>query len=336
MPKSIKKMKNFTSIHDVSNVEQLVQQAFDFKKTPLSHSDFGKGKTLGMVFFNPSLRTRMSTQKAAQNLGMSVISLNVKDGWQLEFEDQVIMNGDKAEHIKEAVAVMSQFVDVLAVRSFPSLVDKEKDYADFVLQKFIQYSSVPILSLESAIRHPLQSLTDLMTIKEHQKNNRPKMVLTWAPHPKALPQAVANSFVEWMDFADMDLTITHPKGYELAPEFSKNATIEYDQNNAFTNADFIYAKNWSSFNDYGKILSSHEDWQVTSEKMVLTNNGKFMHCLPVRRNVVVADSVLDSPSSLTIQQTHNRTFAAQSVLFNLLNSPVKVQNITTSKKIKYS
>jgi len=313
-------MKNFTSIHDVSNIEQLVQQTLNFKKTPLSYSDFGKGKTLGMVFFNPSLRTRMSTQKAAHNLGMSVISLNVKDGWQLEFENEVIMNGDKAEHIKEAAAVMSQFVDVLAIRSFPSLTDREKDYADFVLQKFIQYSSVPILSLESATRHPLQSLADLITIKEHQKNTRPKVVLTWAPHPKALPQAVANSFVEWMNFVDVDLTITHPKGYELATEFSKNVTTEYDQNKAFTNADFIYAKNWSSYQNYGKIIFPKEDWQITSEKMALTNDGKFMHCLPVRRNVVVADSVLDNPNSLVIQQTNNRTFAAQAVLFNLIRS----------------
>ena len=313
-------MKNFTSIHDVSNIEQLVQQTLNFKKTPLSYSDFGKGKTLGMVFFNPSLRTRMSTQKAAHNLGMSVISLNVKDGWQLEFENEVIMNGDKAEHIKEAAAVMSQFVDVLAIRSFPSLTDREKDYADFVLQKFIQYSSVPILSLESATRHPLQSLADLITIKEHQKNTRPKVVLTWAPHPKALPQAVANSFVEWMNFVDVDLTITHPKGYELATEFSKNVTTEYDQNKAFTNADFIYAKNWSSYQNYGKIIFPKEDWQITSEKMALTNDGKFMHCLPVRRNVVVADSVLDNPNSLVIQQTNNRTFATQAVLFNLIRS----------------
>ena len=311
-------MKKFTSIHDVANVEQLVQQTLDFKKSPLSHYDFGKGKTLGMVFFNPSLRTRMSTQKAAQNLGMSVISLNVKDGWQLEFDDQVIMNGDKAEHIKEAAAVMSQFVDVLAVRSFPTLVDKEKDYADFVLQKFIQYSSVPILSLESAIRHPLQSLADFITIKEHQKKKRPKVVLTWAPHPKALPQAVANSFVEWMNVADVDLTITHPQGYELAPEFSKNVTIEHDQNKALTNADFVYAKNWSSYTDYGATFPQKENWQITSEKMALTNDGKFMHCLPVRRNVVVADDVLDSSNSLVIHQTHNRTFAAQSILFNLI------------------
>ena len=312
-------MKKFTSIHDVSNLGQLVQQAFDLKKLPHSHSDFGKGKTLGMVFFNPSLRTRMSTQKAAQNLGMSTISLNVKDGWQLEFDDEVIMNSDKAEHIKEAAAVMSQFVDILAIRSFPSLIDREKDYADFVLQKFIQYSSVPILSLESAIRHPLQSLADIMTIKEHQKTTRPKVVLTWAPHPKALPQAVANSFVEWVNHADVELVITHPKGYELAPEFSKNATIEYNQNKALTNADFVYAKNWSSYNDYGKIIEQNEDWKITSEKMALTNDGKFMHCLPVRRNVVVTDHVLDSPNSLVIQQTYNRTFAAQSVLFNLLN-----------------
>lgn len=326
-------MKNFTSIHDAPNIEQLVQQAFDFKKNPLSQSDFGKGKTLGMVFFNPSLRTRMSTQKAAQNLGMNIISLNVNDGWQLEFEDEVIMNGNKAEHIKEAAAVMSQFVDILAVRSFPTLVDREKDYQDFILQKFIQHASVPILSLESAILHPLQSLTDFLTIKENQKSERPKVVLTWAPHPKALPQVVANSFCEWMDYADVDLTITHPKGYELSPDFSKNATIEYDQNNAFEDADFIYAKNWSSFNDYGKIFSQDENWKISSEKMALTNNGKFMHCLPVRRNVVVDDSVLDSPNSLVIEQANNRTFAAQTVLFDLLKN--KETNYEKSKAISF-
>ncbi len=313
-------MKNFTSIHDAPNVEQLVQQAFDFKKNPLSQSNFAKGKTLGMIFFNPSLRTRMSTQKAAQNLGMNIISLNVNDGWQLEFEDEVIMNGNKAEHIKEAAAVMSQFVDVLAVRSFPTLVDREKDYADLILQKFIQHASVPILSLESAILHPLQSLADLLTIQENKKTKRPKVVLTWTPHPKALPQVVANSFCEWMDFVDVDLTVTHPEGYELSSDFSKNATIEYDQNKAFENADFVYAKNWSSFNYYGKILSQDENWKVTSEKMALTNEGKFMHCLPVRRNVVVDDSILDNPNSLVIEQANNRTFAAQTVLFNLLKN----------------
>ena len=313
-------MKNFTSIHDIPNVEQLVQQAFDFKNNPLSQSEIGKGKTLGMVFFNPSLRTRMSTQKAAQNLGMNIISLNVNDGWQIEFEDEVIMNGNKAEHIKEAAAVISQFVNVLAVRSFPTLIDREKDYQDFILQKFIQYASVPILSLESAILHPLQSLADFLTIKENQKTKHPKVVLTWAPHPKVLPQVVANSFFEWMNFADVDLTITHPKGYELSPDFSKNATIEYNQNKAFKNADFVYAKNWSSFNYYGKILSQDESWKISSEKMALTNNGNFMHCLPVRRNVVVDDSVLDGPNSLVIEQANNRTFATQSVLFDLLKN----------------
>jgi len=312
-------MKKFTSVHDVSNLKQLVQQAFDFKKNPSSQSNFGKGKTLGMLFFNPSLRTRMSTQKAAQNLGLSVIALNVNDGWQIEFDNEVIMNGDKAEHIKEAAAVISQFVDVLAVRSFPTLVDREKDYADFVLQKFIQHASVPILSLESAILHPLQSLADFLTIKENQKTERPKVVLTWAPHPKILPQAVSNSFCEWMAFADVDLTITHPKGYELSPDFSINANIEYDQNKAFEKADFIYAKNWSPYFNYGKVLSQDENWKVTSQKMALTNDGKFMHCLPVRRNVVVDDAVLDSPNSLVIEQANNRTFAAQSVLFNLLS-----------------
>lgn len=313
-------MKNFTSINDVPNLDQMIQQAFYFKETPLAQSTFGKGKTIGMLFFNPSLRTRMSTQKAAQNLGMNTIFLNANDGWELEFEDNVIMNGTKVEHIKDAAKVISQFVDILAVRSFPTLIDREKDYADFILQKFIQSANIPVLSLESAILHPLQSFADFLTIKENQKTKRPKVVLTWAPHPKPLPQVVANSFCEWMNFAEVDLTITHPQGYELSSTFSKNATIEYDQNKAFKNADFIYAKNWSSFEQYGKVISTDENWKVTAQKMALTNDGKFMHCLPIRRNVVADDAVLDSPNSLIMEQVNNRTFAAQAVLFNLLKS----------------
>lgn len=313
-------MKNFTSINDVPNLDQLIQQAFHFKKNPLAQSTFGKGKTIGMLFFNPSLRTRMSTQKAAQNLGMNTIFLNANDGWELEFEDNVTMNGTKVEHIKDAAKVISQFVDILAVRSFPSLIDREKDYADFILQKFIQSADVPVLSLESAILHPLQSFADFLTIKENQKTKRPKVVLTWAPHPKPLPQVVANSFCEWMHFAEVDLTITHPQGYELSSTFSKNATIEYDQNKAFKNADFIYAKNWSSFEKYGKVISTDENWKVTTQKMALTNDGKFMHCLPIRRNVIADDAVLDRPNSLIMEQVNNRTFAAQAVLFNLLKS----------------
>lgn len=311
-------MKQFTSVNDVPNLEQLVQDAFDCKITPLKNT-IGKNKTLGLLFFNPSLRTRLSTQKAAANLGMTFMSMDLNThGWKLEFEDGVVMNSDKAEHIKEGAAVISQYCDVIGVRTFPSLTNREKDYQELILNQFIKYASVPVISLESATRHPLQSLTDLITIREHQKTKRPKVVLTWVPHPKALPQAVANSFTEWMIAADIDLTITHPKGYELSSDFVKNTIVEYDQNKAFKNADFIYAKNWSSFNDYGKILNTNSDWMITSEKMALTNDAYFMHCLPVRRNVVVADAVLDSPKSLVIQQSNNRTYAAQAVLKNIL------------------
>ncbi len=311
-------MKQFTSVHDINNIENLVQEALECKNKPFA-SQVGKNKTLGLLFFNPSLRTRLSTQKAAANLGMTFMSMDLNThSWKLEFEDGAIMNSDKAEHIKEGAAVISQYCDVIGVRTFPSLTDREKDYQELVLNQFIKYASVPVISLESATRHPLQSLTDLITIREHQKIARPKVVLTWAPHPKALPQAVANSFVEWMIAADMDLTITHPKGYELSTNFVKNTPIEYNQAKAFENADFIYAKNWSSFTDYGKIIQPKENWMITSEKMALTNEAYFMHCLPVRRNVIVTDSVIDSSKSLVIQQSNNRTFAAQAVLKNLL------------------
>jgi N-succinyl-L-ornithine transcarbamylase len=311
-------MKNFTSVHDVNNIKTLVQTALESKKNPFA-SEIGKNKTLGLLFFNPSLRTRLSTQKAANNLGMSIMSMDLNaHGWKLEFEDGAIMNSDKAEHIKEGAAVISQYCDVIGVRTFPTLTDREKDYQELILNQFIKYATVPVISLESATRHPLQSLTDLMTIREHQKTERPKVVLTWAPHPKALPQAVANSFAEWMISADMDLTITHPKGYELSSDFVENTPVEYNQAKAFENADFVYAKNWSSFNDYGKIIKPKENWMITAEKMTLTNDAYFMHCLPVRRNVVVADEVIDSKKSLVIQQSNNRTFAAQAVLRNLL------------------
>jgi N-succinyl-L-ornithine transcarbamylase len=311
-------MKNFTSVHDVNNIKTLVQTALESKKNPFA-SEIGKNKTLSLLFFNPSLRTRLSTQKAANNLGMSIMSMDLNaHGWKLEFEDGAIMNSDKAEHIKEGAAVISQYCDVIGVRTFPTLTDREKDYQELILNQFIKYATVPVISLESATRHPLQSLTDLMTIREHQKTERPKVVLTWAPHPKALPQAVANSFAEWMISADMDLTITHPKGYELSSDFVENTPVEYNQAKAFENADFVYAKNWSSFNDYGKIIKPKENWMITAEKMTLTNDAYFMHCLPVRRNVVVADEVIDSKKSLVIQQSNNRTFAAQAVLRNLL------------------
>ena len=267
-------MKNFVSVSDVENIPKLVQDVLNCKANPFGDQKIGQHKTLGLLFFNPSLRTRLSTQKAANNLGMSVMSMDLNShGWRLEFEDGAIMNSDKAEHIKEGAAVISQYCDIIGVRTFPTLTDQEKDYQEAVLSQFIKYSTVPIISLESATRHPLQALTDLMTIREYQKIKRPKIVLSWAPHPKALPQAVANSFAEWMIAADMDLTITHPKGYELSTNFVKNTPIEYDQKKAFEGADFIYTKNWSSFNNYGKIIQPQLNWMITAEKMARTNEA---------------------------------------------------------------
>lgn len=307
-------MKKFTSVHDVADPQALVKEAIALKANPFAHDALGKHKTLVMLFFNPSLRTRLSTEKAALNLGMSVISMNATEGWQLEFQDHVIMNSDKAEHIREAAGVISQYADVIGVRTFPTLTDRERDYADFVLHRFTELASVPVISLESAIRHPLQSLADCLTITEHKTKKRPKVVLTWAPHPRALPQAVANSFIEWMQVMDVDLTVTHPPGYELSHQFAEGVKLEYDQRKAFEGADFIYCKNWSSYAPYGQILHQDPDWMVTMDKMNLTDNGKFMHCLPVRRNVKVEDAVLDSPNSLVLQQANNRTYAAQAVL----------------------
>lgn len=312
-------MNQFTSIKDVKDLKKLINKALQLKNNPLSFSNLGEEKTIGLLFFNPSLRTRMSTQKAAQNLGMSVITLNAGEGWKLEFEDNVIMNADKAEHIREAAQVISQYCDVIGIRTFPGLKDQALDYQDLVLNKFIEFATVPVVSLESAIRHPLQSFADVLTISEHKKTERPKVVLTWAPHPKPLPQAVPNSFAEWMlAWGEVDLTITHPEGYELCESFTAGATIEHDQKEAFKGADFIYAKNWSSYSNYGQILSPKDDWKITAKKMALTNNGKFMHCLPVRRNVVVADEVLDNANSLVIEQAKNRIFAAQAVLNEII------------------
>jgi N-succinyl-L-ornithine transcarbamylase len=274
-----------------------------------------------LLFFNSSLRTRLSTQKAAQQLGMDVMVMNVgADSWQLEMNEGVIMNGDKAEHVAEAAAVIGQYCDIVGVRSFPGLVDRNVDYSEQVLNQFIKYTGKPIVSLESATRHPLQSLTDLITIEEYKKVDRPKVVLTWAPHVKALPQCVPNSFAEWMNEANVDFIIAHPKGYELAPEFSGKAAITNDPREAFEGADFIYAKNWSSYQDYGKILNTDAAWMVTAEKMKLTNQAKFMHCLPVRRNVVVEDAVIDSSNSIVIQQAGNRVWAAQAVIKSILES----------------
>ncbi|TAE59171.1 MAG: N-acetylornithine carbamoyltransferase [Bacteroidetes bacterium] len=314
-------MRHFVSVRDVSDLSALLQSAHACKRDPLAHKTLGQHKTLGLIFFNASMRTRLSTQRAAQNLGMSVIVMNVgSEGWQLEFQDGAIMNGDKAEHVKEAAAVMGQYCEILGVRSFPTLKDREADYAERVMEGFVNYAGVPIVSLESATRHPLQSLADLMTIEELKTRPRPKVVLTWAPHVRALPQAVPNSFVEWMKVADVELVVTHPEGYELAPEFSEGVQVEYEQNRAFEGADFIYAKNWSSYQDYGTILSTDPEWMVTQEKMALTNEGKFMHCLPVRRNIVVEDAVLDSPASIVIREAANRVPAAQAVLQAILSS----------------
>ena len=316
-------MNHFTSIKDVHNLQDLLQTAFEVKQSPFADTNLGFGRTLGLIFFNSSLRTRLSTQKAAQHLGLNTIVFNINsDGWKIEMEDGAVMKGDKAEHIKDAAAVIGGYCDIIGIRSFPTLKDKTRDYQDFVLAQFQKYAGVPILSLESAIRHPLQSFADLITIEEHKLTTKPKVVLTWTPHPRALPQAVANSLAEWMKAAEMDLTITHPRGYDLATEFSEGAKVEYDQAKAFEGADFVYAKNWSSFSDYGRILHKELDWTVTMDKMVLTNNGKFMHCLPVRRNVVVADTVIDSPNSLVLAQAKNRVVSAQTVLKLMLEKMV--------------
>ncbi|MFM7021384.1 MAG: N-acetylornithine carbamoyltransferase [Flavobacteriales bacterium] len=314
-------MKHFFSIADVDNLPGIVKEAIDLKKNISNFSTLGKGKTIGLIFFNSSLRTRLSTQKAAINFGMSVISMNVgSDGWKLEMEDGAIMNGDAAEHIKDAARVMGSYCDIIAVRSFAGLKDRQKDYSEEVLKSFMKYAGVPVINLESSTLHPLQSLADLITIEEYKKVKRPKVVLTWAPHPKSLPQAVPNSFVQWMKNADVDFVVTHPEGYELAPEFMDGVTVTNDQNNAFKDADFIYAKNWSSYGSYGQILSTDPAWTVSAEKMALTNNAKFMHCLPVRRNVVVTDEVLDADYSIIIPQAKNRVASAQVVLKRILEN----------------
>ncbi|MFY8111717.1 MAG: N-acetylornithine carbamoyltransferase [Flavobacterium sp.] len=311
---------NYTSIKEIDSLKKWVKQALKIKKNPLKNQRLGKDKTLVMLFFNPSLRTRLSTQKAAINLGMNVMVMNFgAEGWTLEFEDGTIMNQGASEHIKEAAEVVSQYCDIIAIRAFAGLTDKEKDNAETVLNGFVKYATVPIVNMESATGHPLQSLADAITMAEFKTKHKPKVVLTWAPHPKALPQAVANSFVEMMQLQrDMDFVITHPEGYELNPEITKDSVIEYNQNKAFENADFIYAKNWSNYNDYGKVTNTDENWTVTADKMKLTNNAKFMHCLPVRRNVIVADEVIDSENSIVIQQAHNRTYSAQLVLQKIL------------------
>jgi N-succinyl-L-ornithine transcarbamylase len=314
-------MKQFISVDDVPSVPRLVEIALNYKKQPFKDKALGEQKTLGMIFLNPSLRTRLSTQVAAKNLGMEVVVFNIdKEGWQLEMNDGAIMNGNTTEHVKEAAAVMGQYFDILAIRTFPGLKDKESDYTEKYINQFIKYAGVPVLSLESATLHPLQSLTDVITIKEQwQETRRPKVVMTWAPHVKALPQAVPNSFAEWMNaWGEADFVITHPEGYELDEKFTGNAQIEYDQDKALADADFVYVKNWSSYKDYGKILNTDSKWMVTNDKLKNTNQAKVMHCLPVRRNVVIADEVLDGPQSIVITEAGNRVWAAQAVLSEIL------------------
>lgn len=308
-------MKDFFSINDITNIDETIQEAIELKSNPLKFNNIGYGKTLGLLFFNNSLRTRLSTQKAAQNLGMNVMIMNfASEGWTLEFEDGVVMDQGKSEHIKEAARVISQYCDIIGIRAFAGLDNRDIDYSEFVLQSFKKYATVPILNMESATRHPLQALTDLITLEEHRKVHKPKVVLTWAPHPKPLPQAVPNSFVEIMKQADVEFVVSHPPGYELAPAFMEGVRVEYDQKKALNGADFVSVKNWSSYNHYGQILSNDRKWMLDN----LHPSTKFMHCLPVRRNVVVADGVIDSDQSLVIDQANNRTYAAQIILKKIL------------------
>ncbi len=316
-------MKKFTCVGDIGELRAAVAEAMEIKRDRFAFTELGKNRTLLMIFFNSSLRTRLSTQKAAMNLGMNVMVLDVNQGaWKLETERGVVMDGDKAEHLLEAIPVMASYCDVIGVRAFAQLCNKTEDYEERIIEQFIRYSGRPVFSMEAATRHPLQSFADLITIEEYKKKERPKVVLTWAPHPKALPQAVPNSFAEWMNAADYEFVITHPKGYELAPEFVGNARVEYDQRKAFEGADFIYAKNWSAYADpnYGKVLSTDRDWTVDTGKMALTNNAYFMHCLPVRRNMIVTDEVIESPQSLVIREAENREISAQVVLKRILEN----------------
>ncbi len=310
-------MKKYTEIKDISNLSEMIKEAILLKMQPIEFSELGKNKTLVMMFFNASLRTRLSTEKAARNLGMHVSILNVNDAWNIEFEDGSMMNAHSSEHIKEAAQVISQYADIIAVRAFPTLIDKEKDASEYILNSFIKYATVPIVNMESAMAHPLQALADAITISELSEKRKPKVVLSWAPHPKALPQAVANSFVEMMLKMEVDLTITHPEGYELDQNITKDTLINHSQEEALKDADFVYVKNWSNYKDYGKILSQDPSWMMTEEKL---GNAKFMHCLPVRRNVVVEDAVLDGSNSVVIKQANNRTFAAQVVLKHILEN----------------
>ena len=308
----------FLSVSDAPSINHLIERARAHKANPFGERELGHQKMVINLFFNSSLRTRMSTEKAARQLGCDVITYDASGGWGIEFEDGAVMNLNTAEHVREAAGVLSQYCDVLCVRSFPSLTDKEADANDHIIKAFVRHATVPVVSLESATRHPLQSLADCVTIAEQRKVPRPKVVLTWAPHPRKLPQCVANSFAEWMlAWGEVDLTIANPEGFDLAPAYAPKNLISHDQREAFAGADFIYAKNWSAYEDYG-ATADLPDWIIDEEKMALTNNARFMHCLPVRRNVVVSDGVLDSDRSLVLEQANNRTWAAQAVLEMML------------------
>ena len=314
-------MRHFTSITQLGNLDDALAAAKYVKENPFADQELGRNKTLLMIFFNSSLRTRLSTQKAALNLGMNVIVLDINQGaWKLETERGVIMDGDKPEHLLEAIPVMGSYCDVIGVRAFAKFESKEDDYNEVIVNQFIKYSGKPVFSMEAATRHPLQTFADLITIEEFKKVEKPKIVLTWAPHPKALPQAVANSFAEGINMTDYEFVITHPEGYELDPEFVGRAKVEYDQRKAFEGADFIYAKNWSAYtgDNYGKVLCTDRDWTVDSEKMALTNNAYFMHCLPVRRNMIVTDDVIESEQSIVIPEAANRVVSAQTILKEIL------------------
>ena len=321
-------MKQFISVKDVQDMNALVAKALSYKKSPFSDKKLGADKRIGLLFLNPSLRTRLSTQVAAQNLGMEPIVFNVdKEGWALEFTEGAIMNGTTVEHIKDAAPILGNYFDILCMRTFPGLEDKQADYSEKIIKQFIKYAGIPVVSLESATLHPLQSLTDIITIQEsiasnaNFKNKKPKVVLTWAPHIKPIPQCVANSFSEWLGaWGEADFVITHPEGYALSTEFTKGATIEHDQEQALKDADFVYVKNWSSYEQYGKVLSTAASWMMTNKKLALTNNAKVMHCLPVRRNVELSDEILDGPNSLVTQEASNRVWAAQAVLAEILKA----------------
>jgi N-succinyl-L-ornithine transcarbamylase len=318
-------LKQFISVHDVDNIDALVKKALTYKAYPLRDKTIGANKRIGCLFLNPSMRTRLSTQIAAQNLGMDAIVFNVgSEGWALEFEEEAIMSGNTVEHVKDAAPVMGKYFDILAIRTFPSLKNRADDYSELFMKQFIKYAGIPVVSLESATLHPLQSLTDILTITEEAakseiRNRKSKIVLTWAPHVKPLPQCVSNSFAQWVNaWGKADFVITHPEDYELSEEFTKGATITQNQDEALKDADFVYVKNWSTYNDYGKIYSNNPKWMMTNKKLSLTNNAKVMHCLPVRRNVELSDEILDGPNSLVTQQAANRVWAAQAVLREIL------------------